>query len=80
MLVAYCFAVHQKNFGNPFPIYMNIFILQYINVTEVTEKEKRAYDFFYSTKRDFLQKLHLYITQAGYVNTTVMHLCLKVEV
>lgn len=54
---------------------MHILIFQYINVTEKIEKKKKSVHMLcYSTKRDFLQKLHPYIMQAGHVNTTAMHL------
>lgn len=61
--------------------YMHIFIFHYINVTEMIEKKKKSVHMLCSsTKRDFLQKLHPYIMQAGHVNTTAMHLCLMAGV
>lgn len=51
---ACCFAVHQKSYGNPFPIYiyeyMCIFIFQYISVTEMIKEKVTAYDFFIAQK------------------------------
>lgn len=50
--------------------YMHVFIFQYINVTEMNEKKKKALHVLCcSTKSYLLQKLHPYITRAGHVNT-----------